>query len=602
MRRGRRAPPTAAGGCPRRTGGGRGRRAAAVAGARGCTGHRRDRRVAAGRPIRAACSGPRATLARRARRDAVVGVPTAGRRRHRGPRRRPGPGAGPGRPRGRRAHPAPPRRARRRGRSTACACCGPTPICPGCPTTTSSPRWRRPTTSSSQLAARLGGWRPDVVHAHDWLVAWAGDTLHDAVGRAAGRHDPRHRARPQRRPPAAGPAGGDQQRRVVADLPGHAGDLLLAVHGRRGHRRRSSCRRTRSTWCPTASTRTLGRRRPADGRRGRDEPLIVVVGPGPVREGLPDAGPRARPRCATAVPGVRSVIAGRGSYLAELQATAQAVGRGATSCDFAGFVPDDELQAPAPRGHGAPSSPRSTSRSASSPWRRWPPARRSSRPRSGGLVEVIDGTGAGLLYPPGDAGALSGTLRRVLAQPDALADQQAAAFALLERRYTWDEVAEATVPVYEPPPPAPLTEPPRRRLGLARRRLEPAATSRRGHGERPRGGAVTAAGVEPTARRGRSGPRWPLEHRHGPALPRAPIVHKVDRHDRITEPPPSPPAARHPPRRAGSGRARRARRLRQRLQLVRRTPPPRPTPPPRRPGRPVPPRRPRRRPPPRPSR
>ncbi len=28
-----------------------------------------------------------------------------------------------------------------------------------------------------QLTAQLGDWRPDVVHAHDWLVAWAGDTL-----------------------------------------------------------------------------------------------------------------------------------------------------------------------------------------------------------------------------------------------------------------------------------------------------------------------------------------------------------------------------------------------------------------------------------------
>ena len=28
-----------------------------------------------------------------------------------------------------------------------------------------------------QLAGELGDWRPDVVHAHDWLVAWAGDTL-----------------------------------------------------------------------------------------------------------------------------------------------------------------------------------------------------------------------------------------------------------------------------------------------------------------------------------------------------------------------------------------------------------------------------------------
>jgi glycogen synthase len=28
-----------------------------------------------------------------------------------------------------------------------------------------------------QLSGRLGSWRPDVVHAHDWLVAWTGDTL-----------------------------------------------------------------------------------------------------------------------------------------------------------------------------------------------------------------------------------------------------------------------------------------------------------------------------------------------------------------------------------------------------------------------------------------
>ena len=28
-----------------------------------------------------------------------------------------------------------------------------------------------------QLTAQLGDWRPDVVHAHDWLTAWAGDTL-----------------------------------------------------------------------------------------------------------------------------------------------------------------------------------------------------------------------------------------------------------------------------------------------------------------------------------------------------------------------------------------------------------------------------------------
>ena len=53
-----------------------------------------------------------------------------------------------------------------------------------------------------QLTARLGAWRPDVVHAHDWQVAWAADTLaalHDGQAR---RHLPHHRARPARRPGA----------------------------------------------------------------------------------------------------------------------------------------------------------------------------------------------------------------------------------------------------------------------------------------------------------------------------------------------------------------------------------------------------------------
>ena len=33
-----------------------------------------------------------------------------------------------------------------------------------------------------QLSRALDGWAPDVVHAHDWLVAWAGDTLHELYG------------------------------------------------------------------------------------------------------------------------------------------------------------------------------------------------------------------------------------------------------------------------------------------------------------------------------------------------------------------------------------------------------------------------------------
>ena len=89
---------------------------------------------------------------------------------------------GPRRPRGGRDEPAAARAGhrpgtRRRGGRRVSACCAPRPTCRGCPRATWWPAWRRRTIRSSALAARLGDWRPDVVHAHDWLVAWAGDTL-----------------------------------------------------------------------------------------------------------------------------------------------------------------------------------------------------------------------------------------------------------------------------------------------------------------------------------------------------------------------------------------------------------------------------------------
>ena len=65
---------------------------------------------------------------------------------------------------------------------------------------------------------------------------------------------------------------------------------------------------------------------------------------------------------------------------------------------------------------------------------------------SGGLVEVLDGTGAGLLYPPGDAGALAGALSRMLDEPGLAATSQAAGAHLVRDVYSWDAVAAATVP------------------------------------------------------------------------------------------------------------------------------------------------------------
>ncbi len=72
----------------------------------------------------------------------------------------------------------------------------------------------------TQLAARLGRWKPQIVHAHDWLVAWSADTLKTLwnVPLVATIHAT-ERGRHGGYVPA-GSAGGDQLDRVVADLPG----------------------------------------------------------------------------------------------------------------------------------------------------------------------------------------------------------------------------------------------------------------------------------------------------------------------------------------------------------------------------------------------
>ena len=126
---------------------------------------------------------------------------------------------------------------------------------------------------------------------------------------------------------------------------------------------------------------------------------------------------------------MRAVVAGRGSYLQELHATARALGVD-DICDFPGFVPDEELKALLHRATVAviPSLYEPFGIVALEAMAAGAPVVAAA---AGGLIEVIDGTGAGLLYPPGDAGALSGTLRGVLAHPDAMAAQRASAYALL---------------------------------------------------------------------------------------------------------------------------------------------------------------------------
>ena len=147
------------------------------------------------------------------------------------------------------------------------------------------------------------------------------------------------------------------------------------------------------------------------------------------------------------VPGVHLVIAGRGSYLSELEALAQFLGV-AEVVEFAGFLPDDELRALLHRASCVviPSLYEPFGIVALEALAAGAPLVAAE---SGGMAEVLDGTEAGLLVPPGDAGGLSASIERMLTEPGLAAAAQAAGQALVTRKYAWDAIARPTVASYE---------------------------------------------------------------------------------------------------------------------------------------------------------
>jgi glycogen(starch) synthase len=148
----------------------------------------------------------------------------------------------------------------------------------------------------------------------------------------------------------------------------------------------------------------------------------------------------------TRVPGIQCIIAGRGSYLPELQSQIDIEGL-SDIVQLAGFVPDDDLRdilhlagcavipslyepfgivALEAMAAGAPTVVAST----------------------GGLAEIVAGTGAGLLFEPGNHHELADQIEQVLKQPTLANTLQTTAAQLLADHYTWDAIAASTIAVY----------------------------------------------------------------------------------------------------------------------------------------------------------
>jgi glycogen(starch) synthase len=293
--------------------------------------------------------------------------------------------------------------------------------------------------------SRLDGWVPDVVHAHDWLVAWAGNTLHTVWRRplVATIHATERGRQGGHIPPGQPSAINSiewwltyQASQVIAcsEFMRHEVVSGFNLPGEKVHVVPNGV--DPAPWAPPRGVeRTIG----------SDHPLVVTWGRVQYEKGFQTLV-QALPEVRYAHPGIRVVIAGRGGYLEELRQLAVQCGV-ADTVQFPGFVPDEDLRAMLHRAAAAviPSLYEPFGIVALEALAAGAPLIAA---RSGGLAEVLDGTGAARLFPPGDAGALAGSLRQLLNDPAGAMKQQATGHGLIAARYTWDAIAAATLPIY----------------------------------------------------------------------------------------------------------------------------------------------------------
>ena len=294
-------------------------------------------------------------------------------------------------------------------------------------------------------------WTPDVVHAHDWLVAHAAKTVKDVIGlplvatvhaTEAGRH--------QGWLPSA-------SSRAI-----HTVEWWLTFEARRVITCSSYMRweTTRlfdlppakvevvpngidvSAWSPDRGAVAACRARYADG----DAPLLVFAGRLEYEKGLQtvlEAMPRLRRRH----PGLRLVIAGIGTHEAELRVLARRLrlGRAVT---LAGFLESDELAALVAAADCAvvPSIYEPFGLVALE-------AAACGTPLVvadvGGLREFVEHGLTGLRFSPGDPAALASCVSSLLNDEVLARRMVRSARGVLERDYTWASIARRTATIYE---------------------------------------------------------------------------------------------------------------------------------------------------------
>ncbi|PZS25662.1 MAG: glycosyltransferase family 1 protein [Pseudonocardiales bacterium] len=288
-------------------------------------------------------------------------------------------------------------------------------------------------------------WRPEVVHAHDWLVAQAGVTLAQVTGA-----------------PLVATIHATESGRNQGWL---SKPLNVAIHSvERWLAHQATAVITCSSAMHDEVTKLFGlpdeqvtvvpngidalrwqvtpaARRAARRALGGDGPVVVFAGRLVHEKGLQTVL-SALPVLRRVHPGLRLVVAGTGGHLAELQAQARRL-RVARGVDWLGFVPEEAL------GPLLAAADVAVVPSLYEPFGIVALEVAAVRTPlvvacTGGLVDLVSSGVAAGAFAPRDTAALAAAVLSVLADPVGAKRAVSRAARVIRRDYTWAAVAERT--------------------------------------------------------------------------------------------------------------------------------------------------------------
>ena len=295
------------------------------------------------------------------------------------------------------------------------------------------------------LSSLLGEWRPEIIHGHDWGVAWASDVLGHLYrvpvvttfhGTERGRHGGHLTPGQQTDINSVEWWLAHRSRRVIAATKLMVRDVIDGFEIDPGHVTRVPSGIDPAWWMAAGPGED-----PARQRNG----LVFAWGRVQYEKGFQVLA-RAVSTLRYRVAGLECMIAGRGSYLPELQSQIDIAGAG-DLVDLPGFLSDNELRAAI---HHAgcvviPSLYEPFGVVALEALAGGAPLIVAD---TGGLAELVGGTGSALLFEPGNAAELADCIERVLTD-DRLADELVVCGReLLRASYSWDAIASRTLGVY----------------------------------------------------------------------------------------------------------------------------------------------------------